>query len=191
MDSITVNRNPSSDNELANKNNVDDSLSGTNILSFNQTFENCIKVSAGSDLYNLSKHDKKQIIDTTVSKTGITGTDILPYWKIVCIDENNDGKIRNFVEPTKRHRQEAIQYQQTYLLLVMHSGILNFPPAIPDSILFFVVSNEQLSFKLQIQVSSITDFHFQLMIHQKLWVISEFNFYWKIRHGDRGLLYLK
>ena len=40
LDCITVNRNPSLDNELANKKCVDDSLVGDNNLSFNQTLEN-------------------------------------------------------------------------------------------------------------------------------------------------------
>ena len=118
MDSITVNRNPSSDNALAKKNSLDDSLGGNSTLSFNQTLENCIKVSVGSDVYNLSKHDKKQIMDTTISKTGKSGTDILPYWKIVSNEENLGVKCRNFVDPTKRLRQQAIQDQLFYLLLV-------------------------------------------------------------------------
>ena len=118
MDSIIVNGNPSSDNALAKKNNLDDSLGGNNTLSFNQTLENCIRVSVGSDVYNLSKHDKNQIMVTTISKTGKIGTDILPYWKMVSNDENLGVKFRNFVDPTKRLRQQAIQDQLVYLLLV-------------------------------------------------------------------------
>ena len=48
LDSVSVNRNPSSDNEKANKKYVDDSICGGNILGFNQTLENCLKVSVGN-----------------------------------------------------------------------------------------------------------------------------------------------
>ena len=56
-----VNRNPISDNELANKEDVDDSIGDGNVLRFNQTLENYQKVSVGKDTYNLTKNDKIQI----------------------------------------------------------------------------------------------------------------------------------
>ena len=56
LDSASVNRNPTSDNELTNKKYVDDSLG--NVLRFNQTFENYLKKSVGNDTYNLTKYDK-------------------------------------------------------------------------------------------------------------------------------------
>ena len=34
-------------------------------------------------------------------KTGNTGGHLLPYWKIVCKDKNNNGKIQNFIKSTK------------------------------------------------------------------------------------------
>ena len=55
IDSVVVNREPASDNELANKKYADDSLTGGNILRFNQTLENYLKVSVGNDTYNLTK----------------------------------------------------------------------------------------------------------------------------------------
>ena len=61
LDSITVNRNPSLDNELANKKYVDDSVGEGNILRFNQRLQNYLKVSVGNDTYNLTKYDKIQI----------------------------------------------------------------------------------------------------------------------------------
>ena len=45
LNSFTVNRNPSSYNELSNAKYVDDSLSGGNILGVNQTLDNYLKVS--------------------------------------------------------------------------------------------------------------------------------------------------
>ena len=56
IDSITVNRNPTSDNELSNKKYIDDELDKNTILRFNQTLENYLKVSVGNDTYNLTKY---------------------------------------------------------------------------------------------------------------------------------------
>ena len=36
-------------------------------------------------------------------KTGSTGGYLLPYWKIICNDKNNDGKLPNFIKATKTH----------------------------------------------------------------------------------------
>ena len=82
LDSITVTRNRSSDNGLANKNYVDESLDRDNILRFSQTLENYIEVSIVSEVYNLFKADKIQITDTTNSKNPNTGGHILQQWQI-------------------------------------------------------------------------------------------------------------
>ena len=39
--------------------------------------------------------------DTTVMKAGKSGGYLLPYWKILCNDKNNSGKIANFIKSTK------------------------------------------------------------------------------------------
>ena len=52
--SIIVNRNPSANNELANKKNIDDELDKNTILRFNQTLQNYLKVSVADDTYNLT-----------------------------------------------------------------------------------------------------------------------------------------
>ena len=70
MDSITVKRNPSSENELANKKYVDDSLGGGSMLKIIQTPDDYLKVSVGKDIYNLTNNEKKQIADKTLIKTG-------------------------------------------------------------------------------------------------------------------------
>ena len=57
LDSVSVKKNPSSDNQLANKKYVDDSLGEGNNLRFNQTLQNYPKVSVGNDTYNLTKCD--------------------------------------------------------------------------------------------------------------------------------------
>ena len=73
LDSITVNRNAGSDNEVANKKYIDNELDKNTILRFNQTLKNYLKVSVGNDAYNLTKYDKIQLTDTTIKKVGNTG----------------------------------------------------------------------------------------------------------------------
>ena len=101
IDSIQVNRNPSNNNELANKKYVDDSIAEGTLLRFNQTLQNYLKVFVGNDTYNLTKYDKIQLTDSTIIKSGNSGISVLPYWKIICNDKNNNGKISNFIKLTR------------------------------------------------------------------------------------------
>ena len=96
LDSINVNRNPSSDNGLANKKYVDESSGSGKFLRFNQTLQNYLKVSVGNDTYNPTKHDKKQIIDTTFIKYQNTAGYLLQNGVIKCKDKTNDGKKTKF-----------------------------------------------------------------------------------------------
>ena len=73
LDSITVNRNPNSDNEVSDKINLDDSIGERTIVGFIQTLEIYLKVSVGSDTNSLTKYEKKQIIDTTIIENPTTG----------------------------------------------------------------------------------------------------------------------
>ena len=68
LDRTTVNRTPTSDNELANKKYGDDSLGGGNILRFNQTQDNYLKVSVANDVFFPTKLDKIQISDKMIMK---------------------------------------------------------------------------------------------------------------------------
>ena len=101
VESVVVNREPTSDNKLANQKHANDSLGGGNILRFNQTLENYLKVSVGNDTYNLTKYNKILFTDTTVMKAGKTGGYLLPYWQIACNDKDNSGKKQNFMKSTK------------------------------------------------------------------------------------------
>ena len=49
----------------------------------------------------LRNNKKKQITDTTIMNNAITGLYVLPYWKIICSDENIIGKRTNFIKTTK------------------------------------------------------------------------------------------
>ena len=101
LDSVTVNRNPTLNNELANKNYIDNELDKITILRFNQTLQNYLKVSVGNDTYNFTKYNKCQLTDTTIIKNPNSGGYLLQNWVINCNDKRNNGKIQNFVRSTK------------------------------------------------------------------------------------------
>ena len=101
LDSVTVNRNPTSDNELSTKKYIDDELDKNTIVRFNQTLQNYLTVSVGNDTYNLTKYDKIHITDITIMKPGNTGANLLQNWNINANDRNNNGNIHNFVRSTR------------------------------------------------------------------------------------------
>ena len=70
LDKISIDRNPNSDSELANKKYVDDSTGADSILKFNASEQNHIKFSVGNDVCNLTNYDGKQILDSTIVKRG-------------------------------------------------------------------------------------------------------------------------
>ena len=124
INSTTINNNPTDDNHVSNKKFIDNELDKNTIVRFNQTLQNYLKVSVGNDTYNLTKHNKIQITDTTTMKDGNTGGYLLPYWKIICNDKNNNGKIQNFIKNQKKLiLQQQIAEQQARLLSEMHSCI--------------------------------------------------------------------
>ena len=79
-------------------------------------------------------------------KAGNTGGYLLPYWKIICNDKNNNGKIQNFIKSTKTNSPTG------------YSGVTSLPP-IGTSFIYIekssdnhgnnvsVVSNELIFFK--------------------------------------------
>ena len=101
LDSITINRNPTSDDEVSNKKYIDDELNKNTIVRFNQTLQNYLKVSVGNDLYNLAKYDKIQITDITDFRSGNIGQGVLQKWNNIANDINNNGKINNFIKVTR------------------------------------------------------------------------------------------
>ena len=101
INSITIKNNPTDDNHVSNKKYIDNELDKNTIVRFNQTLENFLKVSVGNDTYYLTKNNKIQITDTTVIRIGNIGSVVLPYWKCICNNKNNNGKITNFIRTTK------------------------------------------------------------------------------------------
>ena len=100
LDSVIVNRNPTSDHELATIKYVDDSIGAGNVLRINQTLEN-LKVSVGDDVYNLTKYEKTQITDKTIITNPKIGKDLLQRWNIISNDENNNSQPSNFIKSTR------------------------------------------------------------------------------------------
>ena len=98
IDSITFNRNPTSENEVTK--NVDDSVEEGTILRLNQTLENYLKVSVKIDTYKLIKSNKIQLTEITINKEG-NGQYLLPRWKIVFNDKNNNFVPTSFVKATR------------------------------------------------------------------------------------------
>ena len=76
LDSFIVNRDPSSDNELANKKYVDDSVGEGTLLRFNRTLQNYLKVSVGKSVNILAIYNKMQITDRTENKFPNIGSDL-------------------------------------------------------------------------------------------------------------------
>ena len=107
LDCITVNRNPSSDNEVANKKVIDDELDKNTVLRFSQTLQNYLKVSIGNNVYNLTKYDKIQLVDITEIKYPNKGYTLLPRCRIKNNNKVNGSKIGNFMKSTKTSSPRA------------------------------------------------------------------------------------
>ena len=154
VDSVTVNRNPTSDIELACKKINDGSIEEGTIVGFNQTITNYLKVSVGDNTYNLTKYDKLQITDTTIIKHPNTSCYLLQIWIIKSNDRNNNGKIQNFIKSTKTDSPTG------------YSGSTSLPP-IANSFMYLETSSNNhgnnvfVSFKRtdSIQISNITYYY--------------------------------
>ena len=114
LDCITVNKSPELDNELSNKNFVDDELDKNTILRFIPTLEEYVKISVGKNVYNPTKRDKRQI--TTSITFPNTGGYLPQQLYINCNDKNINGKIQNFIKATKTNSPTG------------HSGAKILPP---------------------------------------------------------------
>ena len=119
LDSISVNRKPSSDNELASKKYIDDELGKNTVLRFNQTLQNYLKVSVGNDTYNLTKYDKIQLTDTTEMRYPNIGSDLLQKWNIKCNDKNNQPRINDFIKSTITNSPTGFSGADSLPLLVI------------------------------------------------------------------------
>ena len=128
LDSITVNRNPNLDSELANKIYIDDEINKNSVLRFNQTLQNYLKFSVGNDTFSLTKYDKIQITDRTIGKYPISGGYLLQNWVIKCNDKNNNSKLQKFIKSRKTNSPTS------------YSGATSLPP-IGNSFVFIETSS--------------------------------------------------
>ena len=116
INSITLNKQAENDDEVITKSYADQFHQenertrrnlginfyneSSTILRFNQTLQNCLKVSVGNDTYNLTKYDKIQITDTTQIKYPNIGSDLLQKWYIKCNNKNDISKVGDFRKST-------------------------------------------------------------------------------------------
>ena len=128
LDSITVNRNPTLDNELSNKKYMDDELGKNTIVRFNQTLQNYLKVSVGDTIYNLSKYNKTQLLDITEIRYANIGIALLPKWNIKNLHKNNGAKLGNFLKSTITNSATSL------------TGATSLPP-IGNSFMYIETSN--------------------------------------------------
>ena len=82
------NDNKFSDNELSSKKYIDDDLDKNTIFRFDQTLQNFLKVTIGTDIYNLIKYNEIQITDTSIIIIYPNiGNDPLQRWKTLRNDK--------------------------------------------------------------------------------------------------------
>ena len=102
INSITVNRNPISDNELSNKKHIDDQLNKNTIVRLkDDSNDNYLKVDINNISYNLQIYNKIQLIDTTKIIFPNNGSDLLQNWKIQCNNRFNTGIHSDFIKSTR------------------------------------------------------------------------------------------
>ena len=89
--SITVDRDPTSDDEVSSKKYIVDELDKNAILRFNQTLQNYLQISVGNDIYKLTEYDKIQLTDIRTMRAGNTSGYLLPCWITICNNKNDNG----------------------------------------------------------------------------------------------------
>ena len=169
--SITINNNPTDDNHVSNKKYIDNELDKNTIVRFNQTLENYLKVSVGSDTYNLTKYDTIQLTDITEIKYPNEGKYLLQKWNIIYSDINGNGKLNNIIKSTKTSSPTS------------QSGATSLPP-IGNSFMFIETSsgghgnNVFFSFKRTdiIQITNITFYYnrFSILTNNNLKAMGRF-----------------
>ena len=98
LDSLTVDRIPTSNNELSNEKIIDDYLVQDIILRFNQSFEEYLKISVRDSVCFLRRYSKEQIIVRRVIKAPNNEGFLLQQWNKKCNDKDKNGKTQNFIK---------------------------------------------------------------------------------------------
>ena len=103
LDSITVNGNPTTDNEVRNKKCIDDELDRNTIVRFIQLLENHLKVSVGDKFYYLEIYNKQEFINTSLINFSNQCGYLLQQWNIECTDKNFNGNYKVFIRSKKNN----------------------------------------------------------------------------------------
>ena len=103
---------------------VDDELDKNTILRFIQKPQNYLKMFVGSNVYNIRKCDRKQILESSVIEVGNAGRYLLQQWNKKCNGKNNAGNITNCIRSTRTKTPNLKLEQPTYHLFVINSCIL-------------------------------------------------------------------
>ena len=112
VNSFTINQNPNSDNQVANKKYIDDELDKNTVLRFNETLKKYLKVSVGNDIYHLTKYDKINITYFTEIRNPNTGQSLLQKWILNCLNKNYNAKLNTFLKSTT-NTSRAVVYVET------------------------------------------------------------------------------
>ena len=124
LDSITVNRDPSSDRELANKKYIDCELDKNTVLRFKQTLQNYLKVSVRNDTYTLTKYDKNKSLIQRLLKQVSLDYLFYPIGKLIVLIRTITVKYQISLEQQKQTAQQVILEQRQYFLSVIVLCIL-------------------------------------------------------------------
>ena len=172
VNSITINNNPTDYNHVSNIKYIDDEIDKNTIVRFNQTLQNYLKVSVGSNIYNPTKDDEIQLTDTTIMKHPNSGGKFLQNWNIKCNDEINNGKIQNLKKKTRTKSPTGDSGASSYLLSVLLSYIQKQALVIME-IMFFFFSFGRIDI---IQLTNIPFFYnrFSFLTKNKLKAVGRF-----------------
>ena len=155
INSIIIDKKPSSDNEVINKKNFNDEVDKDTIVRLNDNSnDRYLKVNIKNSTYNLQVYNKILLTDTTIIKLPNSGGYLLQNWNIKCNDRNNQGKIQNFIGSTRTNSPTE------------NAGATT-PPPISDSFMYIETSSNNFGPNVHcsweridiIQISNITFYY--------------------------------
>ena len=117
-------------------------------------------VSVGNNVYNLSKHDRIQIIDTTFIKYPNIGGYIIQRWNLKYNDKDINGKIQNFIKSSKTSSPTDHSGAPSLSKSVTIFCILKQAEAFLVLVMFFVAGKGTILLILLIYLPIIKGFQF-------------------------------
>ena len=118
-------------------------------------------MSVGNDTNNLTKHDRIQITDTTIIEASNSGMVALTYWKIICNDENNNGKQSIFLKTSKSGSPTGASGATS--LIPIGSAFMHIETSSIIHGKNVLVSFKQTLYNLVIQHSTILGIQYQIL----------------------------